>query len=156
MSKERRQAKIEQLLNHYKIATQDELRLQLRDVGIKATQATVSRDIKDMKIVKQQDVDGNLYYMIYKVGNQNEIKHLYRVIYDTVIKLERISFINIVHTIPSYANMLAAIIDELKLNEVSGTIAGHDTIIMFGPDETSARRLYSIFEDHLNDDILIH
>ncbi|MBT9671936.1 arginine repressor [Secundilactobacillus kimchicus] len=154
MSKEKRQEKIEQLLNHYKITTQDELRERLQEAGIKATQATVSRDIKDMQIVKQQDVDGNLYYVIYKAGNQNEIKHLYRAISETVTKLERVSFINIVHTLPSYANMLAAIIDDLELSEISGTLAGHDTIVMFCPDEAAAKRLYATFHEHLSDDIL--
>ncbi|KRK98270.1 arginine repressor [Secundilactobacillus odoratitofui DSM 19909 = JCM 15043] len=154
MKKSVRQTKIEQLINQFPIATQEELMSALQQAGIKATQATISRDIREMQIVKQQDASGTLRYMIYKAGNQNEQQHLFRAIGDTVTQLERIQFINIVHTLPSYANMLAAILDDLNLPEVAGTLAGHDTIAIISASEDQAKQIYALFKTHVSQDLL--
>ncbi|KRM75758.1 arginine repressor [Secundilactobacillus collinoides] len=154
MKKEVRQSKIEQIINQFAVTTQDDLMARLKDAGINATQATISRDIREMQIVKQQDATGASRYMIYKAGNQNELQHLYREISETVTKYERIQFLTIVHTLPSYANMLAAILDDLTLEEVSGTLAGHDTIVLFSPDEERAQMIYDLFKQHANPDLV--
>ncbi len=98
MKKTVRQTKIEQLINQYVISTQEELMERLRQAGINATQATISRDIREMQIVKQQDASGSSRYMIYKAGNQNEMQHLYRSIGDTVTQVDRVQFLNVIHT----------------------------------------------------------
>lgn len=153
MKKTVRQTKIEQLINQFPIATQEELMARLQDAGIKATQATISRDIREMQIVKQQDASGLSRYVIYKAGNQNELQHLYRAISETVTEVERIHFINVIHTLPSYANMLAAILDDLNLPEVAGTLAGHDTIAIISSSETEAIKMFDMFDTHKSDDI---
>lgn len=153
MKKEVRQAKIEQLITQYPIATQDELLARLKEAGVPATQATISRDIREMQIVKQQDAAGTSRYMIYKAGNQNELQHLYRAISETVTNYERVDFLTVVHTLPSYANMLAAILDDLNLSQVAGTLAGHDTIVLISPDQQAAQAVLDVFEKHANPDL---
>ncbi|GAX07357.1 MAG TPA: ArgR family transcriptional regulator [Lactobacillus sp.] len=154
MKKTVRQTKIEQLINQYVISTQEELMERLRQAGINATQATISRDIREMQIVKQQDASGSSRYMIYKAGNQNEMQHLYRSIGDTVTQVDRVQFLNVIHTFPSYANMLAAILDDLDLPEVKGTLAGHDVIIIISADEIEAQKMYDLFIKHMNEDLV--
>jgi len=154
MKKTVRQTKIEQLINQYVISTQEELMERLRQAGINATQATISRDIREMQIVKQQDASGSSRYMIYKAGNQNEMQHLYRSIGDTVTQVDRVQFLNVIHTFPSYANMLAAILDDLDLPEVKGTLAGHDVIIIISADEIEAQKMYDLFTKHMNEELV--
>ena len=72
MKKEMRQGKIEQLINQQVISNQEELMQALQAIGISATQATISRDIREMQIVKQQDGNGKLRYVIFKANNQSE------------------------------------------------------------------------------------
>ncbi len=156
MKKEARQLKIEQLINQFKVTTQEELMDKLKEAGISVTQATLSRDIREMQIVKQPDSDGKPRYMIFKSGNQNEAERLSRTINNTVIEVKRVSFLNVVHTQPSYANALAAIIDDLHMSDVAGTLAGYDTLVIFSPDEKAAKDINEFFLNNANPDLLIN
>ncbi|WP_409022715.1 arginine repressor [Dellaglioa sp. P0083] len=155
MKKEIRQAKIEQLINKKVIATQDDLISELEHVNIKATQATISRDIREMKIVKAQDEQGDLRYAIFKSGNLSEEVHLFEIIFEVVTNITKIQFMNVVKTIPSNGNLLAAIIDDFGFPDIVGTVAGHDTIMIISSDEQAAQRVYDIFTEHANPDNLI-
>ncbi|MEJ6400776.1 arginine repressor [Nicoliella lavandulae] len=152
MKKEVRQAAIERIINQFPIAKQEQLMEKLKADGIDATQATISRDIREMNIIKQQDGD-QWRYTIYKNSNPNELSHLYDMISDSVTSVEQVQFINIVHTLDSYANTLAAIIDDLSLDCISGTLAGHDTIVIFSANNDFASEVNKIFNDHLNLDL---
>ena len=92
MKKELRQAKIEQLITKQIISNQDDLLKALKKAGISATQATISRDIREMQIVKQQDGDGHLRYVVFKEQNQAEWLRLYKAIYDFVIEITPVSY----------------------------------------------------------------
>lgn len=155
MKKEARQSKIEQIINQYTITTQDELMEKLRVAGITVTQATLSRDIREMQIVKQPDSSGNSRYMIFKSGNQNEIERMYRMINGTVTDIRQIEFLNVIHTQPSYANPLAAVIDDLHMDNVSGTLAGYDTIVTFSPSVDAAHEIHDLVTKHANPDLLV-
>lgn len=154
MKKSVRQAHIEQIINQYSVSTQDELMDRLNEAGIHATQATISRDIHEMQIVKQPDGNGDLHYTIYKVGNQSEMKRLKETISESVTKIEQIQIINVIHTLPSYANLLAAIIDNLNLDTIAGTLAGHDTIVMISHNEVEAKKIYMLFFKEINPNLL--
>ncbi|KRL16832.1 arginine repressor protein [Lentilactobacillus rapi DSM 19907 = JCM 15042] len=155
MKKEARQSKIEQIINQYTITTQDELMAKLKLSGINVTQATLSRDIREMQIVKQPDSSGDSRYMIFKSGNQNELERMYRMINGTVTDIRQIQFINVIHTQPSYANPLAAVIDDLHLDDVAGTLAGYDTIVLFSPSVEAAKSINNLFTKHSNPDLLV-
>jgi len=155
MKKESRQAKIEQIINQYTITTQEELMSKLKETGISVTQATLSRDIREMQIVKQPDSSGNARYMVFKSGNQNELERLNRMINSSVTDVKQIEFINVIHTQPSYANPLSAVLDDLKLDNVTGTLAGYDTIVIFCPGKPEATQVHDFFMQHVNPELII-
>ncbi|MCP0886755.1 arginine repressor [Ligilactobacillus sp. WILCCON 0076] len=155
MKKEQRQAKIEQLIKQNLISTQDDLMRRLEESGIKATQATISRDIRDMKIIKEQDGNGNLHYVIFKANNQTEEERLYKTIYDTVKSLTQVEFMNVIHTMPRNANVLAAILDDLVQPQIVGTLAGYDTVIIISGSKSDASSVNELFRIHMNEDNLI-
>ncbi|KRM12746.1 ArgR family transcriptional regulator [Paucilactobacillus suebicus] len=155
MKKSVRQAKIEQLINQYTITTQDDLMQRLKDNDITATQATISRDIREMQIVKAADGNGSLRYTIFKAGNKSEELRLYDTIYEVVTNITQVEFMNIVRTLPSDGNLLAAIIDDLNLPEVAGTLAGHDTIFIVSPNENVAKQFNDKIVSHVNPDLYL-
>jgi len=152
MKKSERQAVIERLIMEYPIATQEELMAKLKAEDITATQATISRDIREMQIVKTPDEHGQTRYVIFKETSKNEQERLFESLRDVVISIDRVEFMNIVHTLPSNGNLLAAIIDDLNLPEVSGTLAGHDTIFIISPNVAVAQQLHDLFASHIADD----
>ncbi|WGN89339.1 arginine repressor [Ligilactobacillus faecis] len=154
MKKELRQAKIEQLINQRPLANQEELMAALKELGISATQATISRDIREMQIVKQQDAQGNLRYMIFKAHNSSEQDKLNKAIYDSVTAVILVEFMNVIHTTPRSANVLAAILDDLALEDIAGTVAGFDTVVVISPTRESAVKINTLFNEHLAHDEL--
>lgn len=156
MKKSVRQSKIEQLISQYSIATQEELMNQLKKAGTSATQATISRDIREMQIVKSADGNGKLRYTIFKTGNKSEEARLYSTIYDVVTNITRVEFMNIIRTLPSDGNMLAAIIDDLGLKEVAGTLAGHDTIFVISPTTNVARDFNKKLMEYVNQELYVN
>lgn len=155
LKKELRQEKIEQLINQRIISNQEELMQALKEMGITATQATISRDIREMQIVKQQDGDGNLRYFIFKANNQSEQDKLYKAINDSVTSITLVEFMNIIHTTPRNANVLAAILDDLALSDIAGTIAGFDTLVVISPTKESAQNVNAMFNEHVDLDNLL-
>jgi len=152
MKKTDRQAAIEQLITQYPIATQEDLMARLKAEGIAATQATISRDIREMQIVKSPDDRGRSRYTIFKASNQNEQDRLFESLHDVVTGVDRVEFMTIIHTLPSNGNLLAAIIDDLNLPEVTGTLAGHDTIFIVSPSVEVAKSLQSLIMAHVQID----
>ena len=149
MKKAERQRKIEQLIKQNVIATQDELMRQLEANGIKATQATISRDIRELQIIKEQDSNGVVRYVIFKGNNQNEEEKLIKAIEETVVDIRQVEFMNIIHTLPRNANVLAAILDGLSLPTVAGTLAGYDTVVIISGSKDEASQINSLFTKHV-------
>ncbi|WP_282709130.1 ArgR family transcriptional regulator [Ligilactobacillus sp. Marseille-Q7487] len=154
MKKEIRQAKIEQLINQNIISTQEALLNALKENGIKATQATISRDIREMKIVKEQDGNGNIRYVIFKANNQTEEERLFQMISEIVTNITKVEFMNVVKTSARNANVLAAIIDDLAIKEVVGTLAGFDTLVLISASAQDAQNVYEMFMEHIDLDVL--
>lgn len=149
MKKEIRQAAIEQLISQQPIANQEELMKALEQEGIKATQATISRDIRELRIVKEQDGDGSSHYVVFKEDPVSEKEQLYANIADMVTSITQVQFMNVVKTLPHNANVLSAIIDDLELPEVVGTLAGYDTIVIISGSNAAAVKINQLFNEHL-------
>ena len=128
MNKSERQAALARIINQKPIATQEELLAALKADGIDATQATISRDIREMQIVKAQDAKGTLRYTIFRGSEESQLERLGRSIREVGLTITRVQFLNVIKTLPSNGNLLAAIIDDIDFDQVVGTIAGHDTI----------------------------
>ncbi|UDM32101.1 arginine repressor [Lentilactobacillus laojiaonis] len=149
MQKAKRQLIIEKIITQHQVGTQEELMHYLQSSGIEVTQATLSRDMKDLKIIKQKNSNGKYYYTVFKSGNENEYKRLYENISEYVISIKQIQFLNIIQTMPNYANMIGAIIDDIDLPEVQASIAGHDTLVIFCNDNAEAQKFNQIISQHL-------
>lgn len=139
MNKSERQAALARIINQRPIATQEELLAALKAAGIDATQATISRDIREMQIVKAQDAKGTLRYTIFRGSEESQLERLGRSIREVGLTITRVQFLNVIKTLPSNGNLLAAIIDDIDFDQVVGTIAGHDTIVVISPDEKQAK-----------------
>ena len=139
MNKSERQAALARIINQKPIATQEELLAALKAAGIDATQATISRDIREMQIVKAQDAKGTLRYTIFRGSEESQLERLGRSIREVGLTITRVQFLNVIKTLPSNGNLLAAIIDDIDFDQVVGTIAGHDTSVVISPDEKQAK-----------------
>ena len=124
-----RHAKIVELVNKYHIETQEELADRLNQEGYKVTQATVSRDIRDLKLTKVQTDDGRQKYVVLK-ATENALREKYiRILKDGFVSMDMALNILVIKTESGMAMAVAAAIDEMHWHEVVGCIAGDDTIM---------------------------
>lgn len=124
-----RHAKIIELINKYHVETQEELADYLTQEGFKVTQATVSRDIRDLKLTKMPDEKGRQRYAVpQNVENGMSEKYI-RVLRDGYVSMDMAQNILVIKTVSGMAMAVCAAIDAMKWNEVVGSIAGDDTIM---------------------------
>ena len=124
-----RHVKIVELVNKYDIETQEELADRLRAEGFQLTQATVSRDIRDLKLTKVATDDGRKKYVVLK-ATENALRDKYiRILKDGFVSMDMAMNILVIKTVSGMAMAVAAAIDEMRWNEVVGCIAGDDTIM---------------------------
>ena len=130
----------------------DELLQLLTDAGIETTQATISRDIHTLNIVKSSDANGHTYYVQLQKDPAHNYDRLYLGIRNNVRTIETVQFINVVKTElnSSYATILAGMFDELDVPEVIGTLAGNDTLILISKTPEDAQKVYQLIMDHMN------
>lgn len=128
--KGRRQKKILELIAHDSIGTQSELAAALCDSGFNVTQATVSRDIKELRLVKVARGDNTYAYGLPKgqipMQDESRLRRLFR---DAVVNLDCSENIVVIHTLPGNANSVCSLLDAVDWPELMGAVAGDDTII---------------------------
>ena len=128
--KSNRHAKIIELINDNVIGTQEELADRLNESGFKVTQATVSRDIRDLKLTKVATETGKQKYALINAGNDSSINEKYkRVLKDCYVSMDYAMNILVVKTVAGMAMAVAAAVDAMQWDEVVGCIAGDDTIM---------------------------
>ena len=127
--KTRRQTKILELIKKYEIETQEDLSAYLEEEGYQVTQATVSRDIRELKLTKVSLTNGKQKYVALLETNEDLSKKYERIFRDGFISMDIAQNILVVRTVPGMAMAVAAALDALQLHEVVGTIAGDDTIM---------------------------
>ncbi len=130
--KSKRHLKIMELVDNEDIHTQDELTSRLEEEGIEVTQATVSRDIKQLGLLKISLEDGGYKYSLPPKSRDkvNVTSRRRRMFEDSVINIDFSENLVIINTLPGIAQGVAALLDNTKLDHVIGTIAGDDTILM--------------------------
>lgn len=124
-----RHAKIIELISQYDIETQEELAEYLNNAGFKVTQATVSRDIRDLKLTKVSVNGGRQKYVIHRQDEPAMNEKYIRVLQDGYISMDMAQNILVIKTVSGMAMAVAAAVDAMKWNEVVGCIAGDDTIM---------------------------
>ena len=128
--KKRRQEKIKELIAAYEIETQEVLADRLREAGFEVTQATVSRDIREMKLSKIAAGQGRQKY-VFLPNTDNHLGDKYiRVLQDGFVSIETAQNMLVIKTVAGMAMAVAAAVDALKFKEVAGCIAGDDTIMV--------------------------
>lgn len=138
----KRQNAILQLIGENNIETQQELTEALCKIGYDVTQATVSRDIKELRIVKRLNESGRYVYAQSGINSDSDMNERFNIIFEkSVVSIEYAVNNIVVKTLSGMAQAAAAALDAMDLPEVVGTIAGDDTIIMVVRSEESARRL---------------
>lgn len=124
-----RHAKIIELINRYQIETQEELASRLNEEGFKVTQATVSRDIRDLKLTKIPSEGGKQRYALHQ-NNGNGMSDKYiRVLRDGYVSMDMAQNILVIKTVSGMAMAVCAALDAMHWNEIVGSIAGDDTIM---------------------------
>lgn len=130
VTKGQRHIKIREIITNEEIETQDDLVKRLREEGFNVTQATVSRDIKELHLVKVPLADGRYKYSLPKEQRFNPIQKLKRALIDSFVSIDYTNNLIVMKTLPGNANAIGALIDNLDWEEIMGTICGDDTILI--------------------------
>lgn len=128
--KGQRHIKIREIITNNEIETQDELVEQLRAAGFPVTQATISRDIKELHLIKVPLDDGRYKYSVPADQRYNPMHRLKRALNDHFVHIDYTENLVVMKSLPGTANAIGALIDSLEWNEIMGTICGDDTILI--------------------------
>ena len=128
--KSSRQVAILEIISNQAVETQEELAEELGKRGFRVTQATVSRDIKEMKLIKVQSSAGSYRYALADNADSSINERLIRMFSDTVLNMTSAYNQIILKTISASANIAAEAIDSMRWPEILGTIAGDNTILL--------------------------
>ncbi|GAB6091982.1 arginine repressor [Furfurilactobacillus curtus] len=142
MRKQERQAIILKLIEQFEIGNQDDLQTRLTNEDVSVTLATLSRDLKELHVVKEPVEMGRAIYRVMKPMAAPDTHHFQQRFSEVVVDFTQVEFMNVIKTTPSDGNALAALIDELDEIKITGTLAGHDTILVISPDRQSAIELH--------------
>jgi len=150
-SKLERQAKIKEIILTTEIETQKELMRRLKEAGLKITQATISRDISELGVIKMPLGNGRHKYTIpLKEQSEEELLDKLKARFkEVVLRVDRGENDIIVVTQPAHAPEIAAAIDSLSLPEVVGAVAGDNAIIVVARNKEVASKVVDTFRDFL-------
>lgn len=127
--KQNRHQKIAELVSRYEIETQEELAEKLKEAGFTVTQATISRDIRQMNLSKLPTGNGRQKYVILKKENELLSDKYIRVLRDGFVSMDMAQNILVIKTVAGMAMAVCLAIDAMNWSEVVGSIAGDDTIM---------------------------
>jgi transcriptional regulator of arginine metabolism len=127
---------IKQIVSEKKISSQDELLTLLNNQGYQITQATLSRDLKDLKVAKIPDSEVGYRYVVPENGQKKSDEQLTMEGFpmNRITSIEFSGQMAVIKTMPGFANSIASVIDSYGIFEVLGTIAGDDTILLINRD----------------------
>ena len=137
--KAQRQAKIMEIISTINVETQEQLLQELQAAGFRSTQATISRDIKELRIVKELSALGTYRYTVatkeVPTTFSSRINTIFR---ECVTRYDYAQNIVVIHTLPGLAGAAASAIDTMNMSVVVGTLAGDDTVMVVMRDNNSA------------------
>ena len=137
--KSKRQAKILEIIATTSVETQEQLLQELQQAGFSCTQATISRDIKELKIVKEMTNFGTYRYSVTRKDMGNPFsERLNTIVRECVTSFDYAQNIVVIHTLPGLANAAASALDAMKADYILGTLAGDDTVVAILRDTNSA------------------
>ena len=139
--KNARQQKILELIEKYEIDTQENLIIKLGEVGFNVTQTTVSRDIRQLKLIKGLTGRGTYKYVVPETKKDSGAPVLNSALTESVVRIEAAENIVVIKTYPGMANALAVCVDSLHKENIVGSVAGDDTILLVVKTSEGAREL---------------
>ncbi|MDD4798208.1 MAG: arginine repressor [Clostridia bacterium] len=140
MVKNRRHKMIREIINNHDVETQFQLMDELHKYGFNVTQATISRDIKELGLIKVTSGDSTLHYAFPQgVVSGNNFERAKRMMRDNLLKIDVSVNLVVIKTLPGTAQGVAFCIDTLSLKEILGSVAGDDTIMLIIREECSPR-----------------
>ena len=142
--KSQRQAKIMEIISTKNVETQEQLLEALQQEGFRGTQATISRDIKELRNVKEQPSFGTYRYAAAATNEMEGsfVGRLNTIFRECVVRVDYAQNIVVLHTLPALASAAGSAIDAMSLSTVVGTLAGDDTLIVIMRDHNSAAAFY--------------
>lgn len=149
LSKMRRHIKIREIIAENDIETQDDLVDQLKELGFNVTQATVSRDIKELHLVKVPSATGRYKYSTPTTQRFNSIDKLKRSIMEAFVSIDHAHHFVVLKTLPGNAQAIGALIDDLDWEGILGTICGDDTCLIICRTEENAVEIEERFVNML-------
>lgn len=146
----KRHAKIKEIIEANKIETQEDLANALRREGIEITQATVSRDIKELKLMKVPDANGRYHYALPTNPTNNvPPERITRVLKEAVTNVLSSLCMVVLRTHPGMASSVAYALDYMQWPEVLGTIAGDDTVFVAVADKQAVEKFMARLDNYL-------
>ena len=149
--KNQRQAKIMEIITNKNVETQEQLLQELENAGFRSTQATISRDIKELRIVKELTSFGTYRYTAVtdELGGTFSSK-LNTIFRECITRFDYARNIVVIHTLPGLASAAASAIDAMNMSVVLGTIAGDDTVFIVMRDDNAASAFIGEIRSLLN------
>ena len=141
-----RQGVILEIIAEKEIETQHQLLKALEERGIHSTQATLSRDIREMRLVKEQSPGGSYRYVAAKPNGENFEQRLKKIFRESVVSCDVAQNLFIIKTLPGLAPAACSAIDGMKVSGLVGTLAGDDTAFLAMRDSEAAQALYHEIE----------
>lgn len=149
--KTQRQAKITEIITSQDVQTQEQLLEALQNAGFHCTQATISRDIKELRIVKELTKFGTYRYATpVRETSGSFSARLNSIFRESVTGFDYAQNLVVIHTIPGLAGAVASAVDTMKLRFVLGTVGGDDTVIVVMRDNNAAAALCSEINNQLS------
>lgn len=139
--KSERQNRILELVSKYEIETQEEMMERLRSEGYAVTQATVSRDLKELKLTKALTAGGSYRYCVSHGRNHTGNVRLNNAMADSIVHVDYSMNNVVIKTYPGLAQAVASSIDSMNMHSILGCVAGDDTIIIVSRDEASSAEI---------------
>ena len=140
--KNARQAEILNIVQTTEVETQEQLLSALKAKGFTATQATVSRDIKELRLVKELTGQGKYRYEVSDHGTKIHVADKLQTIFrESIVNVDYAQNLVVIHTMSGLANGAAAALDGMKIDQLLGTLAGDDTVLLIMRNAESAAEL---------------
>lgn len=149
--KEQRQSRILSLIQKGEIGTQEDLAAALENEGYHVTQATVSRDIRELKLTKVASKGGGQKYVALSNIDQQVSEKVVRVFRDAFVSIDYAGNTIVIKTLVGMGNAVAAAVDAFSIQEIIGTLAGDDTIFCLVKHEDHIEAVIEQFKNILND-----
>ena len=145
--KNQRQARILEIISSCDVQTQERITEILQSEGFKVTQATVSRDLRDLKLTKSMTASGSYRYVASKMHDNLGVVKINNAMLESIVSVNYSMNNVVIRTFPGLAQAVASSVDALNLDTILGCVAGDDTIIIVTTDEQSSAEISEKFKE---------